>query len=153
MNRNIANIPVTCTDDSITSLKDCQGQWLVLYIYPKDNTPGCTKESIDFNSLLENFESLNARIVGVSRDSMASHHRFIEKKGLLFPLISDESSQLCDYLNVIRSKSMYGKTFLGIERSTFLIDPKGMLRAEWRKVRVKEHAERVLETLTQLGSS
>lgn len=151
MNRKTANISLTCTDETITSLKDCHGQWTVLYVYPKDNTPGCTKESIAFNEHLEAFQALNARVLGVSRDSMTSHQRFIEKHGLRFPLISDESSTLCDYLDVIRSKSMYGKTFLGIERSTFLIDPTGVLRKEWRKVKVKEHAETVLAILQELS--
>jgi len=151
MNRKTANISLTCTDKKITSLKDCHSQWLVLYVYPKDNTPGCTKESIAFNEHLEAFQSLNARIIGVSRDSMTSHQRFIEKHDLRFPLISDEASTLCDYLDVIRSKSMYGKTFLGIERSTFLIDPTGVLRKEWRKVKVKGHAETVLDVLQELS--
>lgn len=122
-----------------------KGQHLVLYFYPKDLTPGCTIESKDFRDHLKDFEKLNTRIIGVSRDSMASHEKFKKDCGLPFELISDEEETLCKLFGVIKKKTMYGKEVLGIERSTFLIDKAGILRKEWRGVKVDGHAKEVLE--------
>lgn len=123
------------------------GKWLVLYFYPRDNTPGCTTEARDFQRLLPAFEQANTAIVGVSNDNAASHARFCEKQGLTFPLIADTEQTVSRAFDVIREKKMYGKTFEGIERSTFLISPAGKIHQLWRKVKVPGHAEAVLATL------
>lgn len=128
---------------------DALGKYLVLYFYPKDNTPGCTNESKDFRDLYAEFKKLNAEIVGVSRDSLASHKKFIDKHQLPFDLIADTDSKVCDLFNVIKEKSMFGKTALGLVRSTFLFDPKGNLVKEWRKVKVAGHAQDVLSALKE----
>jgi thioredoxin-dependent peroxiredoxin len=125
--------------------------WLVLYFYPKDSTPGCTTEGRDFNALLGEFHALGAEVVGVSRDSVKSHRNFCSKQGFAFDLISDTEQTLCDAFGVIREKSMYGRTHVGIERSTFLIDADGVIRRAWRPVKVREHAADVLATLQQLA--
>jgi peroxiredoxin Q/BCP len=138
------------TGGEIFSSDTFRGGWTVLYFYPKDNTPGCTQEAQDFNSLKGEFEAANARVVGISRDSLKSHDNFQCKYGLGFPLLSDPDETLCSLFDVIRMKNMYGKQVRGIERSTFLIDPDGCLAREWRKVSVKGHAADVLATLKQL---
>lgn len=135
------------TKEGAESFDNLRGQWLVLYFYPKDNTPGCSIEARDFRDAEAKFRKKNARIVGVSRDSLSSHQRFQEKQAFSFPLISDESSELCHLFDVIKMKSMYGKKFEGIERSTFLIDPEGVLRKEWRKVKVTGHVDDVFQAL------
>lgn len=131
-------------------LSDLRGQWVILYFYPKDSTPGCTTESCDFRDALPDFSSANARVIGVSRDSLKSHQRFAEKQGLNFPLLSDAEEKLCRAFDVIQLKKLYGKESLGVERSTFLIDPEGVIRRAWRKVRVKGHVQEVLDTLKEL---
>ncbi|MHB9020445.1 MAG: peroxiredoxin [Halothiobacillus sp.] len=123
------------------------GQWLVLYFYPRDNTPGCTLEALDFQRLLPEFALANAVVIGVSHDDAVSHGKFCGKHGLTFPLIADTDRQVSHAFDVIREKKMYGKTFEGIERSTFLIAPDGTLRAEWRKVKVEGHAAAVLAAI------
>ncbi len=130
---------------------DTLGKYLVLYFYPKDNTPGCTNESKNFRDLYADFQKLNTEIVGVSRDTLASHNRFKEKHQLPFTLISDTDSKVCDLFKVIKEKSMFGKTALGLVRSTFLFDPKGKLLQEWRKVKVAGHAEEVLRTVRDIS--
>ena len=130
---------------------DAQGRWLVLYFYPRDLTPGCTNEARDFQALLAEFEQLGARVVGVSRDSLAKHARFADKLGITFPLVADEDERLCQAFDVIREKTMYGRRVRGIERSTFLIAPDGTIARAWRKVRVKGHAEAVLAALRELA--
>jgi peroxiredoxin Q/BCP len=132
------------------SLGDLHGHPVVLYFYPKDSTPGCTQEGLDFQALMSEFAALGAVILGVSRDSVASHDRFRAKQGFTFDLLSDADETACRAYDVIREKNMYGKTVLGIERSTFLIDAQGVLRAAWRKVKVKDHARAVLEALEAL---
>ena len=127
-----------------------RGHWSVLYFYPKDHTPGCTKEGEAFRDHYDEFRALNCEIYGCSRDSLRSHERFREKYGFPFDLIADEEEVLCRLFDVIRLKKNYGREYYGIERSTFLIDPDGILRHEWRKVRVPGHVETVLETLRQL---
>jgi len=133
-------------------LGDLKGQWVILYFYPKDNTPGCTTESCGFRDALPDFSAANATIIGVSRDSVKSHARFTEKQGLNFPLISDPDEILCKAFDVIQIKKLYGKESLGVERSTFLINPEGDIAFAWRKVRVKEHVKTVLTTLKELQS-
>ncbi len=139
------------TGDQKFSLRDFKGQHLVVYFYPKDNTPGCTSESKAFRDLHAAFTKLNAAIVGVSRDSIKSHENFKAKLALPFELISDADEKLCQYFGVIREKKLYGRTFMGIERSTFLFDDRGKLVREWRKVRVPGHAEAVLDALGELA--
>lgn len=132
------------------TLADYRGKWIVLYFYPKDATPGCTVEGRDFRDASASFQALNAVIFGVSRDSLESHERFKGKFEFPFELISDADEHLCQLFDVIKMKSMYGKKMLGIERSTFLIDPEGRLRHEWRRVRVVGHVDAVLATLKSL---
>jgi len=131
-------------------LSDLRGRWVVLYFYPKDNTPGCTTESCGFRDAEADFAGIDATIVGVSRDSLASHQKFADKYGLKFPLLSDQDEALCTAFDVIQMKNMYGKQVRGIERSTFLIDPAGTIRAAWRKVKVNGHVEEVMAKLTEL---
>ncbi len=133
--------------------KDLEERWTVLYFYPRDNTPGCTNEAKDFRDLYPQFQALGAEILGVSRDSLASHEKFKAKLELPFDLVSDPDETLCRMFDVIKEKNMYGKKVMGIERSTFLIDPQGVLRREWRKVKVASHAQEVLETLRQLAQA
>lgn len=128
------------------------GQWTVLYFYPKDDTPGCTQEGIAFQEQLSAFQALGAQVIGVSRDNLASHHKFSQKFNLSFPLICDTESELCNLFDVLKEKTNYGKKYIGIERSTFLIDPNATIRQEWRKVSVKDHVETVLSCLKTQNS-
>ena len=132
------------------SSKDAAGRKLVIYFYPKDMTSGCTRESQDFRDLYSAYRKAGVDIVGVSRDSVKSHDKFTEKEKLPFPLLSDEDEKLCKLFDVIHEKSLYGRKYLGIERSTFLLDGTGILRREWRKVKVPGHAEEVLEAAKSL---
>ncbi|MBY6204964.1 peroxiredoxin family protein [Halomonas denitrificans] len=138
------------TGDSELALQDFRGQPLVVYFYPRDNTPGCTRESEAFRDLNDQFEKLGARIVGVSRDSVKSHENFRGNYDLPFPLIADTDEQLCRQFDVIKEKNMYGKKVMGIERSTFLIGADGDIVREWRKVKVPGHAEEVLDAVREL---
>lgn len=131
------------------SAKSLKGQWVVLYFYPKDSTPGCTTQAQGFRDLAEDFQALGCRVVGVSRDSIKSHENFTTKQGLPFALISDPDETLCELFGVMKLKNMYGKQVRGIERSTFLIDPKGKLVQEWRGVRVPGHVEAVLQAVRE----
>lgn len=148
LNEKVENFTAE-TNEGMVSLNDFKGKYLVLYFYPKDNTPGCTNESKDFRDQYDVFKSLNADIVGVSRDSLKSHQNFINKYELPFALIADTEEALCNQFDVIKEKNMFGKIGRGIERSTFLIDPEGVLIAEWRKVKVAGHADEVLKTLKE----
>lgn len=139
----------TATSGQSGQLSDFRGQWLVLYFYPKDSTPGCTTESCDFRDKLDEFQQHNATILGISRDSLKSHENFKTKQALPFELISDATEELCTLFDVIKMKNNFGRQVRGIERSTFLIDPEGKLHHQWRKVKVKGHVEEVLETLKQ----
>ena len=132
------------------SLADARGSNLVLYFYPRDNTSGCTREAQDFRELHGAFRKANTVILGVSPDSIESHHKFKTKFKLPFALLSDEDRKTCELFEVIREKSMYGRKFMGVERSTFLIDAEGQLRREWRKVKVDGHAAEVLEAAKSL---
>jgi thioredoxin-dependent peroxiredoxin len=128
-----------------------QKRWLVLYFYPRDLTPGCTVESRDFQSLASEFSELGALVLGVSKDSCESHRKFADKEGLSdIVLLSDADGSLCEAFDVWKEKSNYGRKYMGIERSTFLIDPSGQVRARWLKVKVDGHAQAVLETLHTL---
>lgn len=133
------------TSGRTLNLSDFKGKKLVLYFYPKDNTPGCTLEGQDFRRLKDKFAAAGAEIIGVSQDSVRSHENFKSKCGFNFELLSDETGDVCKAFDVIQMKSMYGRDFMGIERSTFLIDGSGKIRAEWRKVKVTGHADEVLE--------
>ena len=126
------------------SLSDALGDAVVLYFYPRDNTPGCTQEGEDFNAAHAQFTKAKTRIFGISADSLAAHEKFKRKMAFAFDLLSDPDKKICKLYDVIQEKSMYGKKFLGIERSTFLIDAKGVLRHAWRKVKVNGHAAAVL---------
>lgn len=128
-----------------------RGQPFVLYFYPKDNTPGCTTEGQDFRDHHGDFAATNTRIFGVSRDSLRTHENFRSKQALPFELISDPDDALCRLFDVIKMKQMYGKEYEGIERSTFLVDASGVLRGEWRKVKVKGHVAEVLAAARQLA--
>ena len=129
---------------------DFKGHWTVLYAYPKDSTPGCTTESCDFRDRDAALKKLGAKIYGISRDSAKSHQNFITKQGLTFPLLSDPEIALLKPLGAFGKKIMYGKEVLGIIRSTFLVDPEGVIRHVWPKVKVKDHAEEVLAVLKEL---
>ncbi|NII11817.1 peroxiredoxin [Oleiagrimonas sp. C23AA] len=134
-------------DGGTLSLSSLRGQWVVVYFYPKDNTPGCTNESKDFRDLYADFGKHKCEIVGVSRDSVRSHANFAAKHELPFPLVSDPEETWCKAFDVIHEKMLYGKRHMGVVRSTFLIDPEGKLHTEWRKVKVPGHAQAVLDTL------
>jgi peroxiredoxin Q/BCP len=131
-------------------LHDARGSKLVLYFYPRDNTPGCTLEGQEFAALAAQFAKAGILIAGVSRDSLASHEKFCARMGFPFPLLSDEDERVCRQFDVIRMKTLYGRSSLGVERSTFLIDERGVLRREWRKVKVAGHARTVLQAASAL---
>ena len=131
-------------------LSDASGKKLVIYFYPKDNTPGCTKEGAAFRDLYPSFKKARTMIVGVSPDSLASHEKFKAKMAFPFDLLADEDRKLCELFGVYKEKSLYGRKYMGVERSTFLIDERGVLRREWRKVKVPGHAEEVLAAATAL---
>ena len=140
----------TTTSGGQQQLSDLKGRKLVLYFYPKDNTPGCTLEGQNFRDLHEEFNAANAVILGVSRESIRSHNNFRGKFDFPFHLLSDPDETLCNAYGVIVEKSMYGRKYMGVDRSTFLIDEGGVLRREWRKVKVKGHADEVLEAVRSL---
>lgn len=144
---SIPDFAFAATSGLNARLSDYQGQYVVLYFYPKDATPGCTTEGQDFRDAYPQFQKLNTQVFGISRDSMKSHENFKAKQNFPFELISDHDEQLCQLFDVIKMKSMYGKQVRGIERSTFLIDPQGKLSKEWRKVSVKGHVDEVLSAL------
>ncbi len=135
------------SDNKEHSLSDYLGKTVILYFYPKDNTPGCTTEACDFRDNSANFKDKNAIIIGVSRDSIKTHSNFINKFQLPFLLLSDKEEELCKLYDVIKEKKLYGKTYMGIERSTFIINPEGILTHEFRKVKVKDHVNEILSLL------
>ena len=150
IDKPIKDCCLPATGDQELCLSGFQGRHLVLYFYPKDNTPGCTQEGQDFRDLYAEFQSAGASILGVSRDSVRSHENFKEKYQFPFDLLSDKQEVLCKQLDVIREKKLYGRSHMGVDRSTFLIDKDGILRQVWRSVKVKGHAEEVLEAIRQL---
>ncbi|WP_133501261.1 peroxiredoxin [Cognatilysobacter terrigena] len=149
----VPDLPLALSSDATRTLADYRGRWLVLYFYPKDSTPGCTTEGLDFNALLKDFERAKATVIGVSRDSLKSHKNFCAKQGFRFDLASDTDGALCDAFDVIKPKKLYGREYVGIERSTFLIDPDGRVVHVWRPVKVPGHADAVLATLRELQSA
>ena len=151
MNRVVADFTCASTGDKQMRLKDLRGKNVVLYFYPKDSTPGCTTEGQDFRDLHSKFKRQKTVIFGVSRDSIASHDKFRAKQKFPFDLLSDPDEKVCRLFDVIHEKSLYGRKFMGVVRSSFLIDADGKLRHEWRKVKVKDHAAEVLETVKALG--
>ena len=150
LNRVVKNFKCLATGDKTIELKGLRGKNVVIWFYPKDATPGCTTEGQNFRDLHAKFRRQNTVILGVSKDSIASHDKFKEKQGFPFDLMSDPEEKLCRQFDVIREKTLYGRKFMGIERSTFLIDDEGKLRKEWRKVKVKGHVDEVLESVKSL---
>lgn len=146
----IAPFDLPATGDQNLTLADFAGKNLVIYFYPKDSTPGCTTEGQDFRDHYEAFQAANTEILGVSRDGVRSHENFKAKQSFPFELLSDKEETLCNYFDVIKEKKMYGKTHMGVERSTFLIGADGTLKQEWRKVKVKGHVEEVLAAAQDL---
>lgn len=138
------------SDGNVISLSDYQGKWVVLYFYPKDQTPGCTTEACDFRDYSPQFTKHNTVILGISRDSVRSHERFITKHELPFLLLSDETGEICEQYDVIKDKNMFGKKVRGIERTTFVIDPSGTVKQIYRKVKVKNHVEEVLSFIQEV---
>lgn len=143
--KKIGAFELPMTGDQLMSSKDLKGQKSVIYFYPKDNTSGCTAEGEAFRDLYTQFKKIGYKIYGVSRDSVKSHEGFKKKFEFQFDLISDEKEELCKLFDVMKMKSMYGRKYLGVERSTFVIDEKGVVVHEWRSVKVPGHAEAVLE--------
>jgi peroxiredoxin Q/BCP len=147
LTKSTLSLPLALSSGATARLSDYAGKWLVLYFYPKDSTPGCTTEGIDFNALLPKFRKLDAEVLGVSRDSLKSHQNFCAKQGFRFELVSDADEKLCNAFGVIKPKKLYGREYVGIERSTFLVDPAGRVVEAWRPVKVPGHAQAVLDTL------
>ena len=151
INKPVKNFQAAATSNTSFQLSDYTGKSnLVLYFYPKDNTPGCTTEGQHFRDAYPDFQAHDTEIFGISRDTMRKHENFKEKQSFPFELISDEDEAVCKLFDVIKRKKLYGKEYLGIERSTFLIDKKGILRQEWRKVKVKGHVDEVMEAVKSL---
>jgi peroxiredoxin Q/BCP len=153
LGKKVPDFRLPATGDQEIRLADLKGSHVVLYFYPKDSTPGCTLEGQDFRDQHAKFKRLNTVILGVSRDSLAAHAKFKDKQSFPFELLSDSEETLCRLFDVIKEKNMYGKKVMGIERSTFLIDAAGVLRAEWRKVKVPGHVDEVLAAVKALGKS
>jgi len=150
IDRVVPAFKLPATGEQIIDLKSLRGKNVVIYFYPKDSTPGCTTEGQDFAANHSTFKRQNTVILGVSKDSVASHEKFKAKYNFPFELLSDEEEQACQIFDVIKEKNMYGRKFMGIERSTFLVDEKGKLRREWRKVKVKGHVDEVLAAVKEL---
>ncbi|WP_269208092.1 peroxiredoxin [Thioalkalivibrio sulfidiphilus] len=151
LNKPVPDFERPATGDKTVRLSDFKGkQHVVIYFYPKDDTPGCTTEGKDFTEQYARLAKQGVAVLGVSRDSLKSHEKFKEKYGFPFDLLSDEDESLCTLFDVIKMKNMYGKQVRGIERSTFLIDKNGVLRREWRKVKVPGHVDEVLEAIKEL---
>lgn len=146
----VPDFEASATGDQTIRLADLRGKNVVIYFYPKDNTPGCTSEGQDFRDLMKAFTELDTEIFGVSRDGLKAHENFRAKHEFPFHLISDKDESLCKLFDVIKLKKLYGKEYLGIDRSTFLIDAEGVLRNAWRGVKVKGHAQEVLEAVKAL---
>jgi peroxiredoxin Q/BCP len=151
VNRKVPAFEAASTDGGTFSLAACKGKNLVLYFYPKDSTPGCTREGQDFRDNYAKFKRNKTLVVGVSRDSLKSHDNFKAKQDFPFELLSDSDESLCRLFDVIKEKNMYGRKVMGVERSTFLIDADGKLRREWRKVKVDGHVDEVLEAVRELN--
>ncbi len=153
----MSNIPYPAPDvilpnetGKIIDLKNFRPNLIVLFFYPRDNTSSCTREAKDFTENLKLFNTADVSVFGVSKDSIKSHEKFIKKQDLTISLLSDENGNVCEGFGVWKEKSMYGKTYMGIERSTFIIDGKGLIIKEWRKVKVAEHVKEVLQVINKL---
>jgi peroxiredoxin Q/BCP len=146
----LPNLTLPATGGKDIALADFKGKPLVVYFYPKDNTPGCTQEGQDFRDVYKDFSKAGIALLGISRDSIKSHENFAEKYKFPFPLLSDPDEVACKAFDVIKEKSLYGRKYMGVDRSTFLFDKAGKLAREWRGVKVKGHAEEVLEAAKQL---
>ena len=146
----IENKEILLTGNKQAHLHDYLGKNLIIYFYPKANTPGCTTESNDFNELFTDFQKNNTNILGVSKDTLKRQENFKEKYGFAFDLVADEAEELCHYFDVIKEKKNYGRTYMGIVRSTFLFNAKGQLIQEWRNVRVKNHAQAVFDAVKNI---
>ncbi|MDQ1363054.1 MAG: thioredoxin-dependent peroxiredoxin [Pseudomonadota bacterium] len=149
--KKVPDFTLPATGNQSIRLKDLRGQNVVLYFYPRDSTPGCTQEGLEFRDLQPKFKRANTIVLGVSRDSITSHENFRASQDFSFDLLSDTDETLCSLFDVIKMKNMYGKPVRGIERSTFLIDSHGVLQQEWRKVKVAGHAEEVLAAVKALA--
>ncbi len=150
LNKKVPDFELPATGDKTIKLSDLAGRKVVLYFYPKDSTPGCTREGQDFRDHFDEFSAAGAVILGVSRDGIKAHENFKAKQGFPFDLLSDKEETVCRLFDVIKEKNLYGKKVMGIERSTFLIDEQGVLRHEWRKVKVPGHVEEVLAAVKSL---
>ncbi len=151
LGKPVPDFKLPATGGKTVSLADLKGKNVVLYFYPKDKTPGCTLEGQNFRDEQSKFAKLDTVVLGVSRDSVKSHESFKQEEAFNFDLLADEDEKLCRMFDVIKLKNMYGKEVMGVERSTFLIDKKGVLRKEWRKVKVDGHIAEVLEAVRSLG--
>lgn len=149
----VPDFALPATGAKTVRLSDLKGKKVVLYFYPKDSTPGCTQEGRDFQDAYAQFQHADAEVFGISRDSLKSHESFKTKQEFPFDLLFDPDETVCQLFGVIREKNMYGKRIMGVERSTFLIDPAGVLRREWRKVKVDDHAAEVLKAVKELSDS
>ena len=151
--KKVPAFKLPATGGKTISLSSLKGKNIVLYFYPRDSTPGCTTEGQDFRDSIAKFKRQNCVILGVSRDTIASHEKFKEKQKFPFDLLSDSEEELCNLFDVIKLKNMYGKKHLGIERSTFIINDKGVLKQEWRKVKVKGHVDEVLAAVKVINKN
>ena len=151
LNEPVADFQAQATGGQTVSLSELKGRQVVVYFYPKDSTPGCTTQGQDFRDLLEQFKAADTEVFGVSRDGLKSHENFKAKQGFTFELISDKDEALCQLFDVIKLKKLYGKEYLGVDRSPFLIDRDGVLRQEWRGVKVPGHVQSVLEAAQALS--
>lgn len=150
LNKSVPDFEAAATGDQMVRLADLRGRNVVIYFYPKDNTPGCTTEGQDFRDRMQDFAEHDTEIFGVSRDGLKAHDNFRAKFEFPFHLISDKDEELCKLFDVIKLKKLYGKEYMGIDRSTFLIDAKGVLRQEWRGVKVPGHVDEVLAAVKAL---
>jgi peroxiredoxin Q/BCP len=148
--RKVPDFSLPATGGGNWKLSAARGRKVVIYFYPKDNTSGCTQEGVAFADLHAAFRKVGAEVVGVSPDSLASHEKFKSKMGFPFELLADEDKKACQLFDVWKEKSMYGRRYLGVERSTFVVDEQGVLRREWRKVKVAGHADEVLDAVRDL---
>ncbi|WP_268800008.1 peroxiredoxin [Pseudomonas huanghezhanensis] len=153
LDKPVADFQVQATSEQAVSLSALKGQQVVIYFYPKDSTPGCTTEGQGFRDQHDAFKAANTVVFGVSRDSLKSHENFKAKQAFPFELISDKDESLCQLFDVIKLKKLYGKEYLGVDRSTFLIDKEGVLRKEWRGVKVPGHVDAVLEEAQALSKA
>jgi peroxiredoxin Q/BCP len=153
LDKPVADFQVQATSDQVVSLSALKGQQVVIYFYPKDSTPGCTTEGQGFRDQFADFKAANTLVFGVSRDGLKSHENFKAKQAFPFELISDKDEALCQLFDVIKLKKLYGKEYMGVDRSTFLIDKNGVLRKEWRGVKVPGHVAAVLEAAQTLNNA